>query len=82
MTVKKTEGFEKKLARLEEIVGQLESGEAGLEDSLKFFEEGVVLSGELSAKLEEVRLKIEKLTLDAQNKAKIEPFEAASADDE
>ena len=31
--------FEKKLSRLEEIVGKMERGDLALEDSLKLFEE-------------------------------------------
>jgi len=72
---KKTTGFESKLSRLEEIVGKLETGDAGLEESLKMFEEGTALSNELSTKLEEVRLKIEKLTKNAKGELKTEPFE-------
>ncbi|MFA5162026.1 MAG: exodeoxyribonuclease VII small subunit [Elusimicrobiales bacterium] len=72
---KKTNGFEAKLTRLEQIVEKLESGETGLEESLKMFEEGTTLSNELSAKLEEVRLKIEKLTRTPQGAIKTEPFE-------
>lgn len=36
--------FEKDLERLETIVSRLESGELKLEESLKFFEEGLKLS--------------------------------------
>lgn len=35
--------FEEAAARLEEIVGQMESGETPLEESLKLFEEGSAL---------------------------------------
>ncbi|MBL7545772.1 MAG: exodeoxyribonuclease VII small subunit [Bdellovibrionaceae bacterium] len=53
--------FEKKLNRLEEIVGKMEKGDISLEDSLKFFEEGVKLSRECNAKLTEAELKVKKL---------------------
>lgn len=36
--------FEEALARLEQIVLRIESGEAGLEESLRLFEEGVALA--------------------------------------
>ena len=36
--------FEKKLGRLEEIVGSMEEGDLALDESLKLFEEGVKLS--------------------------------------
>lgn len=53
--------FEKKLNRLEEIVGKMEKGDVSLEESLKFFEEGVKLSRECNAKLTEAELKVKKL---------------------
>ncbi len=53
--------FEKKLTRLEEIVGKMEKGDVSLEESLKFFEEGVKLSRECNAKLNEAELKVKKL---------------------
>lgn len=56
------EPFEKSLDKLEAIVGQLESGEKGIEDSLALFEDGVGLSKQLTARLEEVKHRVEKLT--------------------
>lgn len=53
--------FEKKLNRLEEIVGKMEKGDVSLEESLKFFEEGVKLSRECNTKLTEAELKVKKL---------------------
>ena len=43
--------FEAALARLEEIVRSLESGELALEQSLKLFEEGVKLARVCNARL-------------------------------
>lgn len=37
-------GFEASMKELEEIVAKLESGEVGLEESLKLFEQGIKLS--------------------------------------
>ena len=51
--------FEKQLSRLEEIVSKLE--ETDLDASVKLFEEGIVLSKELSQKLETVKFKVEEL---------------------
>lgn len=42
-TRKKEPGFEKSIARLEEIVRALDDGSAPLDESLKLFEEGVGL---------------------------------------
>ena len=50
--------FEKKLARLEDIVGKMETGELSLEDSLKLFEEGVKLSRECNTQLSEAEQKV------------------------
>ena len=56
----KTIAFEKALARLEEIVKALESGNAPLDSSLALFEEGVGLVRLCSSKLDsaESRIKI------------------------
>ena len=59
--------FEKKLGRLEEIVGKMESGDLSLEDSLKMFEEGVKLSRECNTQLQAAEQKVKVLlTVDAQ----------------
>lgn len=60
---KKTpELLEQKLARLEEIIASLESGENGLDVELKQYEEGVKLHNECKGLLKEVKLKIKVLT--------------------
>ncbi|HQR47324.1 MAG TPA: exodeoxyribonuclease VII small subunit [Thermoanaerobaculia bacterium] len=51
--------FEKALARLQEIVGELEDPEKGLETSLALFEEGVTLSRFCRAKIDEIRSRVE-----------------------
>ena len=53
--------FETQLARLEEIVAKLEEEQTDLDASVKLFEEGVLLSKELSQKLETVKFKVEEL---------------------
>ena len=53
--------FEKKLGRLEEIVGKMETGEIALEESLKLFEEGVKLSRECNSQLTEAEQKVKLL---------------------
>jgi len=55
----KKEKFEEALARLEEIVRKLESGNMSLEDSLKAFEEGVRLSRICSERLDEAERRVE-----------------------
>jgi len=58
---KKGADFEQSLARLEELVDEMESGELGLEAMITHFEEGSELVSLCSKKLNEVEQKIEKL---------------------
>ncbi|MFI5181321.1 MAG: exodeoxyribonuclease VII small subunit [Thermoanaerobaculia bacterium] len=51
--------FEKALARLQEIVGELEDPEKGLESSLGLFEEGIALSRFCRGKLDEIQSRVE-----------------------
>lgn len=67
--------FETALARLEEIVAQLESGELALEQSLKLFEEGVKLARQCNARLEEAERKVEVLLKDKAGNLVRKPFE-------
>ncbi len=54
--------FEEALAELEEIVERLEIGELSLEESLKLFERGQVLSRLCMEQLETATLRVEQLT--------------------
>jgi len=68
--------FEKKLARLEELVGKMESGEMSLEDSLKSFEEGVKLSRECNTQLSQAEQKVKMLlSVDESGRAVTEDFQ-------
>ena len=53
--------FEENMKRLEEIVSQLEKGDAKLADSLALFEEGTKLVSACSTMLDEAELKVVKL---------------------
>ncbi|MFQ5731597.1 MAG: exodeoxyribonuclease VII small subunit [Planctomycetaceae bacterium] len=69
--------FEQTLAGLEEIVARLESGELGLEESLRDFEQGVELLRGGYALLERAEQRIELLTgFDERGQPKTEPFDA------
>jgi exodeoxyribonuclease VII small subunit len=70
--------FEDALKRLEEIVSQLESREAPLDQSLALFEEGVGLARVCQTRLEDAKKKIEVL-----NKAtgELRPFEGETDHD-
>lgn len=54
--------FEEAAARLEEIIGKMETGEPTLEDSLKLFEEGSALSSFCYRKLSETEQKVRSIT--------------------
>ena len=55
------QSFEDNLAKLEEIVSQMDAGELGLDEMIARFEEGSRLIKACSDKLNEVERKIEKL---------------------
>ena len=67
--------FEAALARLEEIVQELETGDLPLEQSLKFFEEGIKLSRICNKRLEEAERKVDILLKDKSGNMIAEPFE-------
>ena len=58
----KTIDFEKKLNALEKIVNDMEKGSLSLEDSLKFFEDGIKITRECQQALKDAELKVEALT--------------------
>ncbi|MCX5656018.1 MAG: exodeoxyribonuclease VII small subunit [Planctomycetota bacterium] len=68
--------FEERLARLEQIVTKLESGDVGLDESLKLYAEGAGLIKDCRKTLAEAEKKIAKLTEDAAGKLATEPLEA------
>ncbi len=54
--------FEATLKELEALVKQMESGDLGLEDSLKAFERGVRLTRQCQAALKNAELRVRALT--------------------
>lgn len=73
--------FEDCLARLEEIVAALESGNLPLEESLKVFEEGVALARHCGRYLEAAERRLEMLAKDEGGAPTTRPF-AVPADEE
>ncbi len=72
--------FEASLARLEELVDQMEEGDLTLEESLKAFEAGVKLTRECQQALQAAEQKVEVLM--RQNDELIaEPLDEESEDD-
>lgn len=59
--MKKNTTFEQAMHRLDEVVAALESGDAPLEQSLKLYAEGAELVAFCNSKLEDAKLKMEKL---------------------
>ncbi|NUQ80720.1 MAG: exodeoxyribonuclease VII small subunit [Bacteroidetes bacterium] len=57
-TTEDTPGFEQQLQRLESIVQALETGQTGLEESLKLYEEGIILSGNCLKALNQAEARI------------------------
>ena len=56
-----TERYETLFARLQEIVGQLESGDLPLEESLLLYEEGVVIAAACQRLLDTATLTVQRL---------------------
>ena len=67
--------FEQALAELERIVGQLESGQAPLEQSIELYELGALLKAHCEKRLEAARLRVEKIVVGANGQAGAEPAE-------
>mgnify|MGYP001166317685 FL=1 len=55
--------FEDSLKELEEIVERLENGQGSLDDAIAAYERGSMLKKHCQAKLDEARLKVEKIKL-------------------
>jgi exodeoxyribonuclease VII small subunit len=68
--------FEDAMTELESIVRNLETGQTKLDDSIMAYERGVALKKHCEKRLNDARLKIEKITLEQDGKATgIEPFD-------
>jgi exodeoxyribonuclease VII small subunit len=68
--------FEQNVARLEQIIGQLEKGDVPLADSLALFEEGVQLIRRCSGQLDAAEARIVMLlTKEQGEEAKMIPFD-------
>ena len=65
--------FNKGLMQLEEIINKMESGELSLEDSLKYFEEGVKIHRQCHTALTDAEQRISVLS-DSDNYSKEKPF--------
>ena len=64
--------FEDAFKRLEQIVGNLESGDLSLEESMKLFEEGIGLTEACKTRLDDAEKKIQLLLKNSDGKLSLE----------
>ena len=60
----KENSFESNLQKLESIVDKLESGEIGLEESVKLYEEGMKIKKICDKKLQDIEMQIKKIKIE------------------
>jgi exodeoxyribonuclease VII small subunit len=70
----KEKSFEDAMTRLEEIVGEIESEELGLEKQFELFREGMTLARFCDGKLTEVQKSVEIVLKEAAGEWKTAPF--------
>jgi exodeoxyribonuclease VII small subunit len=75
-----SERFDEILLRLRGVVEKLETGNLVLEDSLKFFEEGIALCRRGASILDAAERKVEVLLSGPAANPRTEPFEASAND--
>jgi len=64
MSKEKNKNFESNLKKLELIVDKLESGEIGLEESVKLYEEGMKIKKICDKKLQDIEMQIKKIRIE------------------
>ena len=67
--------FEEALSELEGIVERLERGDIDLEDSISIYERGVGLKAHCEAKLENAKMKVDKIITQPDGDFKSEPLD-------
>ncbi len=73
MNKEKNNNFEANLKKLEVIVDKLESGDIGLEESVKLYEEGMKIKKICDKKLKDIEMQIKKIKIE-DNKVLKEDF--------
>jgi len=73
MIKEKDNNFEDNLKKLELIVDRLESGDIGLEESVKLYEEGMKIKKICDKKLKDIEMQIKKIKIE-DNKVVKENF--------
>ena len=69
------DAYDAVVARLERVVGELEAGQLGLEQSIEKFAEGVKLANEATRKLDEAERRIDLLVRNADGSEEEVPFD-------
>jgi len=64
MSKEKDNNFESNLKKLEIIVDKLETGEIGLEESVKLYEEGMKIKKICDKKLQDIEMQIKKIRIE------------------
>ena len=64
MSKEKDNNFENNLKKLEVIVDKLESGNIGLEESVKLYEEGMRIKKICDKKLKDIEMQIKKIKIE------------------
>ena len=77
----KKQSCESSVARLEEIVRILESGNEGLDASLKLYEEGIGLIRSCTSLLENAEQSVKVLRMQADGKATLENFNQSEGEE-
>jgi exodeoxyribonuclease VII small subunit len=73
--------FEKALAKLEQIVAEMEADELNLDQMLAKFKEGVALAKACAKRLNEAERTIEMLVKTEDGGVRAQPFDAGGADE-
>ena len=79
MPKKSNINFEKTFAELEDLVNKIEEGDLSLEESLKYFERGMLLTKNCQQALSEAEQKV-KILLEKNNKSSLENFDSSNND--
>lgn len=58
--------FEADMQELEQILRKLESGEVGVDESIRLYERGITLKKQCEAKLQQAQLKLNKIIRDQE----------------
>jgi len=57
--------FEQKIAKIDEIINNLDSNSSSLDESVKLYNKGITLTQECQKELEEATLKVKKISAGA-----------------